>query len=272
MCFFRVAGQVAQYMFIFKLKYGFFTTYDETIFLKQVQRPGGTWKLCYSDPIKRKEGIAPGGPPVSTRKPAQPEFLSDNACFTYATLRMGNNYLVNNDTPFSKWFSVDATAKSEIASPHQGSPGGRVLTTEIANRRRPTTNPSQGRSGYPHQDSSPTRQPRTLFPRSERQRSQDSRGLRNPYAFGNSPSPSPEPRMPQDTRPSQNPPAFQSSLGSEQEPIVVTVDRKGKEGTCRFLDRNITMKLSDLKIDSNGKRYLQKDGVKYPVTLKKEKK
>lgn len=47
----RVTGQMAQYMHDLKVKYGFLTTYDETIFLRQVLI-NGRWTLEYSPVIQ----------------------------------------------------------------------------------------------------------------------------------------------------------------------------------------------------------------------------
>lgn len=49
----RLLGQIARYLHIFNVKYGFLTTYNETIFLKQEPHPSikGKWVLCVSPVI-----------------------------------------------------------------------------------------------------------------------------------------------------------------------------------------------------------------------------
>ncbi|KAF4154853.1 hypothetical protein CNMCM8927_008968 [Aspergillus lentulus] len=46
----QVLGQIAEYMLDLGLAYAFMSTYEDTIFLRQVQA-AGTWSLQYSEPI-----------------------------------------------------------------------------------------------------------------------------------------------------------------------------------------------------------------------------
>ncbi|KAK2796988.1 hypothetical protein FQN50_009357 [Emmonsiellopsis sp. PD_5] len=48
----RLFGQIAEYMLALRMKYGFLTTYNQTIFLTQAQRAqDGQWVIYYSNPI-----------------------------------------------------------------------------------------------------------------------------------------------------------------------------------------------------------------------------
>lgn len=46
-----MTGQIANYMQVFKLKYGFWTTYEQTVFLKQEENTQGQWILSISNII-----------------------------------------------------------------------------------------------------------------------------------------------------------------------------------------------------------------------------
>lgn len=49
-------GQIAGHVQKTGMKYGFLTTYEQTIFLKQEQLPSGTWALFYGDVIPHAGG------------------------------------------------------------------------------------------------------------------------------------------------------------------------------------------------------------------------
>ena len=42
---------IAGYMKVYRKRYAFLTTYDETVFLKQEQKEDGNWVLWHSNPI-----------------------------------------------------------------------------------------------------------------------------------------------------------------------------------------------------------------------------
>ena len=44
-------GQIARYMKVYRMRYAFLTTYEQTVFLKQEQLQDGEWVLWYSSPI-----------------------------------------------------------------------------------------------------------------------------------------------------------------------------------------------------------------------------
>ncbi|KAM5471904.1 hypothetical protein MauCBS54593_003311 [Microsporum audouinii] len=95
----RALGQIAQYMHRYKMKYGFLTTHDHTIFLKQ-EIPSGESGFCLyvSPPIAASAVPAPN---TSEKR----FVVSVRQCFYYllcATNRPGS-YTANNPMPPQDW-------------------------------------------------------------------------------------------------------------------------------------------------------------------------
>ncbi|KAK2757285.1 hypothetical protein FQN54_004799 [Arachnomyces sp. PD_36] len=114
----RAFGQVADYMYFFNLKYGFLTTYDQTIFLKQ-EKFNGVWALYYSSPILRKSGLKPGlhwDPNVRYK----PQDVSVRQCMLWlCAMTAGDegDYRAFNDTPVREWVFETEPTGSKIVSP-----------------------------------------------------------------------------------------------------------------------------------------------------------
>ncbi|DAA77265.1 TPA_exp: Uncharacterized protein A8136_6525 [Trichophyton benhamiae CBS 112371] len=92
----RALGQIAKYMYDHKMRYGFLTTYDETIFLKQECFEGSTWGLLISSPIPFDTSANWGTRTVSLRQ-----------CLYYlmCVTEEPKNRIANNTTPRHKWIS-----------------------------------------------------------------------------------------------------------------------------------------------------------------------
>lgn len=60
-------GQIARYMFDNDLKYGFLTTYNQTIFLRKVE-VAGKWTLEYSPVIHHDDSWNPRNGKISVRQ------------------------------------------------------------------------------------------------------------------------------------------------------------------------------------------------------------
>lgn len=90
----RVLGQPALYMGELQSAFGFVSTYNETIFLRQSQLPSGQWHVEYSPVIYSTDMYEPSGsgPSASMRQ----------CMFYVATLASGQGP-VNNQTPAAQW-------------------------------------------------------------------------------------------------------------------------------------------------------------------------
>ncbi|KDB27848.1 hypothetical protein H109_00415 [Trichophyton interdigitale MR816] len=104
-------GQISKYMYQHKIRYGFLTTYNETIFLKQKLFKDSTWGLLVSTPVSsdieanRKTGA------VSLRQ-----------CLYYLTCVTEDpkNRIADNTTPLEQW--VDDTAPKDQPQPQPHTP------------------------------------------------------------------------------------------------------------------------------------------------------
>ncbi|EGE04538.1 hypothetical protein TEQG_03409 [Trichophyton equinum CBS 127.97] len=104
-------GQISKYMYQHKIRYGFLTTYNETIFLKQKLFKDSTWGLLVSTPVSsdieanRKTGA------VSLRQ-----------CLYYlmCVTEDPKNRIADNTTPLEQW--VDDTAPKDQPQPQPHTP------------------------------------------------------------------------------------------------------------------------------------------------------
>lgn len=111
-------GQVADYMYFFNLKYGFLTTYDQTIFLKQ-EKVNGAWRLYYSSPILASNGEMPGDS-WNSKEQYDPENVSVRQCMLWlcrVTRGGPENYSAHNDTPVKQWVCESTSNRSQLVSP-----------------------------------------------------------------------------------------------------------------------------------------------------------
>ncbi|KAE8347712.1 hypothetical protein BDV24DRAFT_157187 [Aspergillus arachidicola] len=96
----RLFGQIALYMKLANMRYGFLTTYEQTVFFRQVVS-NGRWVLQYSDVIK-------GG---TVRKEALNGNYQDRVtvreCFMYLMLLANVHHTAVNPLPMAQW--VDQT-------------------------------------------------------------------------------------------------------------------------------------------------------------------
>lgn len=107
-------------MYFFDVKYGFITTYDQTIFLKQF-KVGNSWGLYYSSPILREAGGKPGQA-WDPKTRYSPESVSIRQCMLWlCSVTQGDdtNYTAGNDTPVSKWVSETDSLGSRLVSPYR---------------------------------------------------------------------------------------------------------------------------------------------------------
>ncbi|KAJ5131580.1 uncharacterized protein N7515_007619 [Penicillium bovifimosum] len=84
-------GQISRYMYLSKMKYGFLTTYDQTIFFKQAPSPGKAKELAlwHSDVVYYHQG----GNMVSLRE-----------CFLFLGLHIkAGDYTCENTMPYKRW-------------------------------------------------------------------------------------------------------------------------------------------------------------------------
>ncbi|KAJ5667812.1 uncharacterized protein N7477_006382 [Penicillium maclennaniae] len=91
----RILAQPVDYMLEHQCKYGFITTYEESIFLRQVKYSDGTWGIEHS-PLDSGFDLAR----VSTSGEA---VLSTRQCFYHFSCAAEQNGDVNNPTPRKDW-------------------------------------------------------------------------------------------------------------------------------------------------------------------------
>ncbi|KAL4968317.1 uncharacterized protein BDV14DRAFT_197102 [Aspergillus stella-maris] len=112
----RALGQIAQYMHTYQVKYGFLTTYEYTIFIRQdnYQDAEGMWRACLSisRPIHRSEtpfGSSEGSPRLSIRQ-----------CIYYLLwlTREGAEYKYANPHPLEKWVAFTNTTTDQANAPY----------------------------------------------------------------------------------------------------------------------------------------------------------
>lgn len=252
-------------MYIFKLKYGFFTTYDETVFLKQVPRDGG-WKLCFSRIITHEEGATPGGPPILSGDKKNVS-ISLRKCMLYLCSITEKDYLVENTTPFEEWFDVGGKTESQMVSPEQmAQKHVSSLTNDMARMRMPAGDPQRHRAYSPGPYTTPTRQPRSTEGQPQRQRSREPQPSLNPRTPSDFPTRE-RVRPSRETQPSLNPRAPSDS--DTRESIVITVDKNGRDGEFTFNGQQRYIKLSDVHEDRNGQHYILISQRRYPVILRR---
>ncbi|KAJ5562889.1 hypothetical protein N7535_002665 [Penicillium sp. DV-2018c] len=86
-------AQVIKYMFELRVMYGFMSTYESTVFLRQVFRDG-EWIVEYSPNVKASfDGSGTGNEPSSVRQ-----------CFAYLSSLASEQAFVDNRTPRADWF------------------------------------------------------------------------------------------------------------------------------------------------------------------------
>lgn len=91
-------GQPVEYMFTANLKYGFISTYDMTIFLKE-EMIGGVWGIAYSRPIMsctEWEQVDDGN---------YEDRVSLRECFLYLVHMAESDHVANNQLPWGQWFT-----------------------------------------------------------------------------------------------------------------------------------------------------------------------
>ncbi|RMZ45773.1 hypothetical protein CA14_005202 [Aspergillus flavus] len=94
----RLLGQPVEYMFTANLKYGFISTYDMTIFLKE-EMIGGVWGIAYSRPIMsctEWEQVDDGN---------YEDRVSLRECFLYLVHMAESDHVANNQLPWGQWFT-----------------------------------------------------------------------------------------------------------------------------------------------------------------------
>ncbi|OJJ59187.1 hypothetical protein ASPSYDRAFT_132732 [Aspergillus sydowii CBS 593.65] len=91
----RLLGQLARYLCIAGLRYGFMITYEQVIFVKQ-EFYNNQWTLFYSRPIRAcatfDENAGAGLPGVTLRE-----------CFWYLLCLIDRDHRANNSTPIRNW-------------------------------------------------------------------------------------------------------------------------------------------------------------------------
>ena len=86
-------------MFTAKLKYGFISTYNMIIFLKQ-EIIGGNWTIAFSRPIMsctEAKRVDDGN---------YEDMVSLRECFLYLVQLAENNHVATNQLPEEQWFAV----------------------------------------------------------------------------------------------------------------------------------------------------------------------
>lgn len=78
-------------MLEFQVKYGLFSTYNETIFLKQEQSANGTWELHYSSIVKH------------TQMGGNDDQASLRECTFFLAVLASRGHQANNQTPQGSW-------------------------------------------------------------------------------------------------------------------------------------------------------------------------
>lgn len=82
-----------------KLKYGFISTYNRTIFLKQ-EVIGGVWTIAFSRPIRN----------VTEGKWVEDRDYRDNVslreCFFYLVNEAERDHMANNQLPREQWIKL----------------------------------------------------------------------------------------------------------------------------------------------------------------------
>ncbi|PLB47797.1 hypothetical protein P170DRAFT_510546 [Aspergillus steynii IBT 23096] len=89
----RALGQISLYMRSAHIRYGFLSTYDSTVFLRQVEKAGGQWGLEYSEPVSNDQAAGGNAGEITLREGFW--FLLGEAS--------GANYMANNNTPVGNW-------------------------------------------------------------------------------------------------------------------------------------------------------------------------
>ncbi|KAK2812928.1 hypothetical protein FQN50_000949 [Emmonsiellopsis sp. PD_5] len=96
-------GQIASYMYQFKMRYGFLTTYDYTIFLKQVLWEGKEPRLYFTPPIE-----------ASSSPEASKDAVSIRQCFYYllSTIKQNGDHIIENTILLEKWVGPRSGTRS----------------------------------------------------------------------------------------------------------------------------------------------------------------
>ncbi|KAH8427142.1 uncharacterized protein LDX57_004859 [Aspergillus melleus] len=89
----KVVGQIARYLRLGQVRYGFLTTYDETIFLRQVKSRGGVWRLEYSEPIRHDARAGQNSGEITLRE----------AFWYFAAKAAGAGFQTDIDVKMENW-------------------------------------------------------------------------------------------------------------------------------------------------------------------------
>ncbi|KAB8265814.1 hypothetical protein BDV32DRAFT_144337 [Aspergillus pseudonomiae] len=92
----QLFGQIAEYMMLANMRYGFLTTYEETIFFRQILS-NGSWGLQYSKPIKSSTAAqeAPTGD--------YEDRVSVRECFLHLIQLADTNHIAGSPLPMAQW-------------------------------------------------------------------------------------------------------------------------------------------------------------------------
>lgn len=97
----RLLAQPILYMRDLQCMYGFLSTYEQTIFLRQ-ELVSGRWEVEYSPVMRGSADYVPSDPGDTSGTPA----VSLKQCFLYVAGLASVQGPVSNTTPRSQWFSV----------------------------------------------------------------------------------------------------------------------------------------------------------------------
>lgn len=95
----RFLGQPILYMGDLQCAFGFISTYDETVFLRQVQLASGQWSVEYSPVIYSTDVYEPSG----SQGPGSGLSVSMKQCMFYVAMLASAQGPVNNQTPAAQW-------------------------------------------------------------------------------------------------------------------------------------------------------------------------
>lgn len=95
----RFLGQPILYMGELQSAFGFVSTYNETIFLRQTQLASGQWHIEYSPVIYSTDAYEPS----SSQGHGSGPFVSMRQCMFYVASLASGQGPVNNQTPAAQW-------------------------------------------------------------------------------------------------------------------------------------------------------------------------